>query len=153
MRNLVLSRESLQRPSFIEFNACERAKSLFDPGTARELAGPFDRIESPWLAIQGVTPQADDGCIVMRGTIDNRQAVVIAFNGAFQGGGIGEVSGAKLTAALDLACRDNENGKPTSAVLLLETGGGCLQKTKLCLAAVAEIIFFIYAPRRLPPGI
>src|SRR5258708_9033744 len=117
MRNLVLSREYLQRRSFIELTARERAKSLFEPGTARELAGLFDRIESPWLAIQGVTPQADDGCIVMRGTIDSCQAVVIAFNGAFQGGGIGEVSGAKLTAALDLACRHNENVKPTSPVL------------------------------------
>src|SRR5260370_31442028 len=115
-------RESLKRRSFIELDARQRAKCLLDAGTGRELAGPFDRIESPWLAIQGVTPQADDGCIVMRGTIDSRQAVVIAFNGAFQGGGIGEVSGAKLTAALALACRDNEKRKTTRAVLLLEPG-------------------------------
>src|SRR5258707_1022722 len=153
MSILAFSREYLQRRSFIELNARERAKSLFDPGTARELAGPFDRIESPWLAIQGVTPQADDGCIVMRGTIDNRQAVVIAFNGAFQGGGIGEVSGAKLTAALDLACRDNQNGKPSSAVLLLETGGVRLQEANLGLAAVAEIISSIIALRRHAPVI
>src|SRR5260221_1214182 len=153
MSILAFSREYLQRRSFMELNARERAKSLFDPGTARELAGPFDRIESPWLAIQGVTPQADDGCIVMRGTIDSCQAVVIAFNGAFQGGGIGEVSGAKLTAALDLACRDNENGKPTSAVLLLETGGVRLQEANLGLAAVAEIISSIIALRRYVPVI
>jgi malonate decarboxylase beta subunit len=149
----VFSRDYLQRRSFIELSARERAKYLFDAGTSRELAGPFDRIESPWLAIQGVTPQADDGCIVMRGTIDSRQAVVIAFNGAFQGGGIGEVSGAKLTAALDLACRDNEKGKPTSAVLLLETGGVRLQEANLGLAAVAEIISSIIALRRFAPVI
>jgi malonate decarboxylase beta subunit len=149
----VLSRDYLQRRSFIELSARERAKYLFDSGTSRELAGPFDRIESPWLAIQGVTPQSDDGCIVMRGTIDSHQAVVIAFNGAFQGGGIGEVSGAKLTAALDLACRDNENGKPTSAVLLLETGGVRLQEANLGLAAVAEIISSIIALRRYAPVI
>jgi malonate decarboxylase beta subunit len=89
----------------------------------------------------------------MRGTIDSHQAVVIAFNGAFQGGGIGEVSGAKLTAALDLACRDNENGKPTSAVLLLETGGVRLQEANLGLAAVAEIISSIIALRRYAPVI
>jgi malonate decarboxylase beta subunit len=149
----VFSRDYLQRRSFIELSARERAKYLFDAGTSRELAGPFDRIESPWLAIQGVTPQADDGCIVMRGTIDSRQAVVIAFNGAFQGGGIGEVSGAKLTAALDLACRNNENGKPTNAVLLLETGGVRLQEANLGLAAVAEIISSIIALRRHAPVI
>src|SRR5260221_11283514 len=114
MSILAFSREYLQRRSFIELNARERAKSLFDPGTARELAGPFDRIESPWLAIQGVTPQADDGCIVMRGTIDSRQALVIAFNGAFQGGGIGNVSGAKLTATVDIGCHHMKDDKHPS---------------------------------------
>jgi malonate decarboxylase beta subunit len=144
----VFSKEYVQRRSFIELNARDRAKSLFDSGTARELASPFDRIESPWLQIQGVTPQADDGCIVMRGTIGGNRSVVIAFNGAFQGGGIGEVSGAKLTAALDLACRDSQEGKPTSAVLLLETGGVRLQEANLGLAAVAEIISSIIALRQ-----
>jgi malonate decarboxylase beta subunit len=143
----------LQRRSFIELSARDRAKLLFDPGTGRELAGAFDRIESPWLAIQGVTPQADDGCIVMRGTIGGQQAVVVALSGAFQGGGIGEVSGAKLTAALDLARRDSQAGKPTSAVLLLETGGVRLQEANLGLAAVAEIISSIIALRRYAPVI
>jgi len=149
----VFSREYLQRRSFIELDARQRAQYLFDAGTSRELAGPFDRIESPWLPLQGVPPQSDDGCIVTRGTIGGNRAVVIAFNGAFQGGGIGEVSGAKLTAALDLACRDNENGKPTSAVLLLETGGVRLQEANLGLAAVAETISSIIALRRYAPVI
>ena len=153
MSNPVFSREYLQRTSFIELSARNRAKRLFDSGTERELAGPFDRIESPWLAIQGVTPQADDGCVVMRGKIGGRQAVVIAFAGPFQGGGIGEVSGAKLTAALDLACIDNERGINTSAVLLLETGGVRLQEANLGLAAVAEIISSIIALRRYAPVI
>jgi len=153
MSNPVFSREYLQRTSFIELSARDRAKRLFDSGTERELAGPFDRIESPWLAIQGVTPQADDGCVVMRGKIGGRQAVVIAFAGPFQGGGIGEVSGAKLTAALDLACIDNERGINTSAVLLLETGGVRLQEANLGLAAVAEIISSIIALRRYAPVI
>jgi malonate decarboxylase beta subunit len=153
MSDRIFSREYLKRRSFIELSARERAKCLFDPGTERELAGPFDRIESPWLLIQGVTPQADDGCIVMRGTIGGRQAVVVAIAGAFQGGGIGEVSGAKLTAALDLACIDNEKGIRTSAVMLLETGGVRLQEANLGLAAVAEIISSIIALRKHAPVI
>jgi len=153
MNDPIFSREYLQRTSFIELSARDRAKCLFDSGTERELAGPFDRIESPWLAIQGVTPQADDGCVVMRGQIGGREAVVIAFAGPFQGGGIGEVSGAKLTTALDLACIDNEKGIQTSAVLLLETGGVRLQEANLGLAAVAEIISSIIALRRHAPVI
>ena len=153
MSDPILTREYLKRRSFIELSARHRAKCLFDSGTGRELAGPFDRIESPWLAMQDVTPEADDGCIVMRGTIGGQQAVVIAFAGAFQGGAIGEVSGAKLTAALDLARADNEKGIRTNAVLLLETGGVRLQEANLGLAAVAEIISSIIALRRHAPVI
>src|ERR1700677_4430471 len=93
----------LHRRSFVELNARERANALVDAGTGRELLGPFDRIESPWLAAQGVTPQADDGCIVVKGKIAGRAAVVAALEGAFQGGSMGEVSGAKMIAALQLA--------------------------------------------------
>ena len=143
----------LRRESFIELDARERAHSLLDAGTARELLGPFDRVESPWLLMQGVTPQADDGCVVMKGKIAGQASVVIALEGAFQGGSMGEVSGAKLTAALDLACLDCEKGIPTSAVMLLETGGVRLQEANLGLAAIAEIMASILALRKHAPVI
>ncbi len=143
----------VSRQSFIELHARERARSLFDAGTERELLGPFDRIESPWLPLQGVTPQADDGCVVMKGIIGGRPAVVVALEGAFQGGSLGEVSGAKFTAALDLARADSEAGSPTAAVLLLETGGVRLQEANLGLAAVAEIMASILALRQHAPVI
>jgi malonate decarboxylase beta subunit len=143
----------INRQSFIELDARERARALFDVGTERELVGPFDRMESPWLAMQGVTPQADDGCVVMKGKIADHAAVVVALEGAFQGGSMGEVSGAKLTAALDLACADNEKGIPTSAVMLLETGGVRLQEANLGLAAIAEIMASILVLRKHAPVI
>jgi malonate decarboxylase beta subunit len=143
----------IDRPSFIELDARERARALFDRGTSRELVDPFDRVESPWLAMQGVTPQADDGCVVMKGKISGQAAVVVALEGAFQGGSMGDVSGAKLTTALDLACADNEKGVPTSAVMLLETGGVRLQEANLGLAAIAEIMASILALRKYAPVI
>ena len=143
----------VNRQSFIELHARERATALFDAGTVRELAGPFDRTESPWLPLQGVTPQADDGCVVMKGRISGQAAVVIALEGAFQGGSMGEVSGAKMTAALDLARADSERGIPTAAVLLLETGGVRLQEANLGLAAVAEVMASILALRQHAPVI
>jgi malonate decarboxylase beta subunit len=143
----------INRQSFIELGARERAIALLDAGTARELVGPFDRVESPWLQMQSVTPQADDGCVVMKGKIAGKAAVVIALEGAFQGGSMGEVSGEKMTAALDLACADNENGIETSAVILLETGGVRLQEANLGLAAIAEIMASILALRKHAPVI
>ena len=148
-----LSPEFLNRKSFIELDARARAQCLFDQGTSTELVGPFDRIESPWLPRQGIAPQSDDGCIIFKGKIGGSPAVAIAFEGAFQGGSVGEVSGAKMTAALDLAARDSEAGKPTSAVLLLETGGVRLQEANLGLAAVAEIVSSVLALRRHAPVI
>src|SRR5580698_1752893 len=93
----------VSRDSFIEVDGRSRAQSLFDEGSWKELVGPFDQKSSPWLLMQGIAPQADDGCIVIKGLIGSMHAVVIALEGAFQGGSIGEVSGAKMTAALDLA--------------------------------------------------
>jgi malonate decarboxylase beta subunit len=143
----------INRQSFIELDARERAKALFDAGTSRELLGPFDRVESPWLPMQGIAPQADDGCVVMKGRIAGQAAVVVALEGAFQGGSIGEVSGEKMTAALDLACADNEKGVPTSAAILLETGGVRLQEANLGLATIAELMASILALRKHAPVI
>ncbi|MDU4080566.1 MAG: carboxyl transferase domain-containing protein, partial [Klebsiella pneumoniae] len=109
--------------SFIELRARERAHALLDDGSYRELLDPFDGIMSPWLGAQGIVPQSDDGMVVAKGTINGQPAVVIAIEGTFQGGSMGEVSGAKMAAALELAAEDNRNGIPTQAVLCLETGG------------------------------
>lgn len=137
--------------SFIELNARQRARLLLDAGSFRELLDPFDGVMSPWLAGQGIVPQADDGMVVAKGTIDGEPAVVIAIEGAFQGGSMGEVSGAKMAAALELAADDHRNGTPTRAVLCLETGGVRLQEANLGLAAIADIHAAIVDLRRYTP--
>ncbi|WP_313202787.1 biotin-independent malonate decarboxylase subunit beta [Pseudomonas sp.] len=129
----------LQHRSFVELGARQRARALLDPGSFRELLGPFDRLMSPWLPRQGIVPQADDGVVIAKGRLNGRQTVLAAIEGAFQGGTMGEVGGAKIAGALELAIEDNRNGIPTCAVLLLETGGVRLQEANLGLAAIAEI--------------
>jgi malonate decarboxylase beta subunit len=146
-------RSYVDRRSYIELNGRARAQSLLDHGTANELCGPFDRVMSPWLPMQGITPQFDDGCIVIKGAIAGKPAVVISLEGAFQGGSIGEVSGAKMTVALDLATEDSLAGNPTAAVLLLETGGVRLQEANLGLAAVADVVSSILTLRQYAPVI
>ncbi|MCU5774508.1 biotin-independent malonate decarboxylase subunit beta [Erwiniaceae bacterium BAC15a-03b] len=139
--------------SFIELKARERARQLLDSGSFRELLDPFAAITSPWLSGQGIVPQADDGMVVAKGTINGQPAVVIAVEGAFQGGSMGEVSGAKMAAALELAAEDNRNGIATQAVLCLETGGVRLQEANLGLAAIADIHAAIVDLRRYTPVI
>jgi len=139
--------------SFIELKARERARTLLDEGSYRELLDPFEGIISPWLGPQGIVPQADDGMVVAKGTINGQPAVVVAIEGTFQGGSMGEVSGAKMAAALELAAEDNRNGTPTQAVLCLETGGVRLQEANLGLAAIADIHAAIVDLRRYTPVI
>jgi malonate decarboxylase beta subunit len=145
------SERFLRRKSFVELRARERALALLDRGTYRELLGPFDRLESPWLAEQGVVPQADDGLIVARGTLAGKDSAVLAIEGQFQGGSIGEVSGAKMAGALDLAHADAERGRSVQVLLLLETGGVRLQEANLGLQAIAEINSSLLALRKYVP--
>ncbi|EJI0930951.1 biotin-independent malonate decarboxylase subunit beta [Salmonella enterica] len=137
--------------SFIELKARQRAQALLDDSSYRELLDPFEGIMSPWLGAQGIVPQADDGMVVVKGTINGKPAVIVAIEGAFQGGSMGEVSGAKMAAALELAAEDNRNGIPTQAVLSLETGGVRLQEANLGLAAIADIHAAIVDLRRYTP--
>lgn len=137
--------------SFIELKARQRAHALLDEGSYRELLDPFEGVMSPWLGAQGIVPQADDGMVVAKGTINGKPAVVVAIEGAFQGGSMGEVSGAKMAAALELAAEDNRNGIPTQAVLSLETGGVRLQEANLGLVAIADIHAAIVDLRRYTP--
>jgi len=143
----------LQSRSFVELGARQRARALLDEGSFCELLDPFDRVTSPWLPKQGIVTQADDGVVVAKGTIDGQPAVIAAIEGAFQGGSMGEVGGAKIAGALELAAEDNRNGIPTRAVLLLETGGVRLQEANLGLAAIAEIQAAIVELREYQPVI
>lgn len=143
----------LTRDSFVERDARGRVRALMDRGEFRELIDPFERVTSPWLARQGVVTQSDDGVVVAKGTIDGQPAVILAIEGAFQGGSLGEVGGAKIAGALELAAEDNRRGTPTRALILFETGGVRLQEANLGLAAIAEIHAAIVDLRRYRPVI
>jgi malonate decarboxylase beta subunit len=143
----------LSRQSVIEMRARERAQALLDPGSYRELLDPFDRVESPWLPLQDIVPETDDGTVIARGQIAGQPAVIMAIEGAFQGGTMGEVAGSKIACALGLARRDRERGIPIVPVLLLETGGVRLQEANVGEAVVAEIHSEVVALRQQVPVI
>ncbi|XZW19982.1 biotin-independent malonate decarboxylase subunit beta [Acinetobacter baumannii] len=143
----------LNKQDFIELSARERAKALLDEGTFRELLDPFARVMSPWLVKQNIVPQADDGVVIAKGSVQERPVVLISIEGLFQGGSLGEVGGAKIAGALELAVEDNLKGIPTAAILLLETGGVRLQEANLGLAAIAEIQAAIVNLRQYQPVI
>ncbi|MFP9131187.1 biotin-independent malonate decarboxylase subunit beta [Niallia sp. BSM11] len=139
------------RNSLVELNGRERAQALVDKGTFRELLGPLDKMQSPHLEPQGIVPQSDDGVIVARGQINQKDVVVISLEGAFQGGGIGEVSGAKIAGALELALEENKQGNPVYPIILFDTGGVRLQEANYGLLSISEICNQIVALRQYVP--
>ncbi|MFC0272668.1 biotin-independent malonate decarboxylase subunit beta [Metabacillus herbersteinensis] len=141
------------KTSFVECSGRERAHGILDDGTYNELLGPWDDLESPHLEPQGIVPQSDDGVIIAKGTINEQPAVVISIEGNFQGGGIGEVSGAKIAGVLEMALKDCEAGIKTIPVLVFDTGGVRLQEANYGLLSIAEIGAAIVALRRYVPVI
>ncbi|WP_186005712.1 biotin-independent malonate decarboxylase subunit beta [Xanthomonas cannabis] len=122
--------------SYYEADARERIDGLLDAGSFRELVGPRRRLISPHLA-QLDTPGAfDDGIVVGEGTLRGRTVLVAAQQGAFMGGGVGEVHGAKLTGLLERAATT----QPAAVLLLLDTGGVRLHEANAGLIAISEIM-------------
>jgi malonate decarboxylase beta subunit len=137
---------------FLELSPRERLTALLDEDApCVELVGPFDRAMSPWLAPQGLVAQSDDGVCVVRSYVEGKEVVAMAIQPAFEGGSIGEVGGAKIACALDLAAESCRAGRRVGALLLLETGGVRLGEATLGLAAIAGIQRAIVELRELAP--
>jgi malonate decarboxylase beta subunit len=122
--------------SFAECSARERLAMLFDAGSFHEWIPPSERLTSPHLAQLGVPSAFDDGVAVGRAKLDGQDVFVAAQEGAFMGGGVGEVHGAKLVGMLRRALRD----RPTAVVLLAESGGVRLHEANAGLIAVSEVM-------------
>ena len=143
----------MMKNSFVELNGRQRAFSLLDENTGREIVGPeFDFI-SPHLEPQNIVPESDDGVIVVKGKLDGKAAVIISIEGSFQGGGIGEVSGAKIVAALEKTLEDNKNGIKEYPVIVLDTGGVRLQEANYGLLSISEIQNVVIAIKEYVPVI
>ncbi|MEK9196952.1 biotin-independent malonate decarboxylase subunit beta [Ureibacillus sp. 179-F W5.1 NHS] len=137
--------------SLVESLARERAFQLLDKGTAYEILGPFDRMESPHLVAQNIVPQYDDGMIIVKGTLNGKPTVIISIEGNFQGGGIGEVSGAKLAGTLEKVLKECKNDQTVYPVIIYDTGGVRLQEANYGLLSIAEISAAIVELREYVP--
>ncbi len=122
--------------SFSECTARERLAKVFDPGSFHEWLPPSERLVSPHLAQLGVPSAFDDGVAIGRALLAGHTVFVAAQEGAFMGGGVGEVHGAKLAGLLQRALRD----KPQAVLLLAESGGVRLHEANAGLIAVSEVM-------------
>jgi malonate decarboxylase beta subunit len=129
--------------SYYEANARERIAGVLDPGSFSEFLGPRARAMSPHLAQLDVPGAFDDGAIVGEGMLDGWPVLAAAQEGAFIGGSVGEVHGAKIVGLLERAVAT----KPAAVLLLLESGGVRLHEANAGLIAISEIIRALLAAR------
>lgn len=122
--------------SYAECSARERLAQLLDAGSFHEWLPPAERLTSPHLAQLGVPSAFDDGVAIGRAQLDGQTVFVAAQEGAFMGGGVGEVHGAKLVGLLQRALRD----QPVAVLLLAESGGVRLHEANAGLIAVSEVM-------------
>jgi malonate decarboxylase beta subunit len=122
--------------SFAECSGRERLQHIVDAGSFHEWLPPAERLTSPHLAQLGVPSSFDDGVAIGRATLGGRTVFVAAQEGAFMGGGVGEVHGAKLVGLLRRALRD----RPEAVLLLAESGGVRLHEANAGLIAVSEVM-------------
>jgi malonate decarboxylase beta subunit len=122
--------------SYAECSARERLATLLDTGSFHEWLPPSERVTSPHLAQLGVPSAFDDGVAIGSAMLDGNPVFVAAQEGAFMGGGVGEVHGAKLVGLLHRALRD----RPTAVLLLAESGGVRLHEANAGLIAVSEVM-------------
>lgn len=108
----------LEKSSFFDANARERAIGLCDKGTFTELLGPQDRFESPHLPVLGTAVEFDDGTVTGVGLIGKHPVFVVSMEGKFIGGAIGEVNGAKMVNTLRLALKAAKDIKAAHAEVM-----------------------------------
>lgn len=122
--------------SYAECSARERLTALLDDGAFHEWLPPSERLTSPHLAQLGVPSSFDDGVVIGRGRLAGHAVFVASQEGAFMGGGVGEVHGAKLVGLFKRALRDH----PAAVLLLAESGGVRLHEANAGLIAVSEVM-------------
>jgi len=122
--------------SYLEANARQRIHGLLDAGSFEEFLPPSLRIVSPHLAQLDTPASFDDGVVIGRGTLQEKNVLAAAQEGGFMGGAVGEVHGAKLVGLLKRAISDRVD----AVILMLETGGVRLHEANAGLIAVSEVM-------------
>ncbi len=131
------------RKSFFEASARERLLGLVDAGSFREFIPPEARVSSPHMAMLDQPVAFDDGVVAGAATLDGGVVLVAAQEGAFLGGAIGEVHGAKLLGLIERARAE----RPAAVLFLFDSGGVRLHEANAGLIAVSEIIRAVLAAR------
>jgi malonate decarboxylase beta subunit len=124
------------RHSWFEATARARLAGLLDPGSFTEILPPAESQPSPHLALLDLPGAFDDGVVIGYGQLGKKPIFVIAQEGQFMGGAVGEIHGAKIVGLLQRAAQE----KPVAVLFLIDSGGVRLHEANAGLIAISEIM-------------
>jgi malonate decarboxylase beta subunit len=121
---------------YFEATARSRVAAVLDAGSFHEFLPPEQSEPSPHLAMLGIPGAFDDGVIIGAATLGGRPVLVIAQEGLFMGGSVGEIHGAKIVGLLRRAARE----KTAAVIFMVDSGGVRLHEANAGLIAISEIM-------------
>ncbi len=124
------------KKSFYERTARHRITGLVDQGSFSEILPPGTVELSPNLKALDIPGSFDDGVIIGKANIIGTPVHVIAQEGQFMGGAVGEIHGAKVVGLLLKAIQD----KSSAVIFLVDSGGVRLHEANAGLIAISEIM-------------
>ncbi|MEN8626157.1 biotin-independent malonate decarboxylase subunit beta [Psychrobacter proteolyticus] len=122
--------------SFYEKTARNRIASIVDQSSFQEILKPGSIPVSPNLASLDIVGSFDDGVIIGQATIQDEPIYIIAQEGKFMGGAVGEIHGAKIVGTLLKAIEN----KPKAVVFFVDSGGVRLHEANAGLITISEIM-------------
>ena len=131
-----MSQSLATRHSWFEATARARINGLLDAGSFSEILPPAQAQPSPHLAQLDLPGAFDDGVVIGYGRLEKKPIFVIAQEGQFIGGSVGEIHGAKIVGLLRRAVEE----KPAAVLFLIDSGGVRLHEANAGLIAISEIM-------------
>lgn len=125
-----------RRLRYFEATARSRVAAVLDAGSFHEFLPPEESEPSPHLAMLGIPGAFDDGVVIGAATLGGRPVLVIAQEGLFMGGAVGEIHGAKIVGLLRRAAQE----KPAAVIFMADSGGVRLHEANAGLIAISEVM-------------
>lgn len=122
--------------SFYEKTARARIQAVVDENSFKEILKPTEIEVSPHLSALDIPGSFDDGVIIGTACLNRMPVHIMAQEGQFMGGAVGEIHGAKIVGLLHKAIQDQSQ----AVVFFVDSGGVRLHEANAGLIAISEIM-------------
>ena len=122
--------------SFYEKTARARIQAVVDAQSFKEILKPTEVEVSPHLSALDIPGSFDDGVIIGTARVNGTPVHIMAQEGQFMGGAVGEIHGAKIVGLLHKAIQDQAQ----AVLFFVDSGGVRLHEANAGLIAISEIM-------------